>query len=70
MIKYWIGHVPTRDDFGQTIKDVFVDGKTKFGPWAFMTPVSWRLYGVGSYGTGYGQRYVKTAAGKWMKVEG
>jgi hypothetical protein len=68
--KYWQGHVPTLDDFGDPIKGVFVDGKTKFGPWAFMTPASWRINGVGSYGTGLGQRYVKASNGKWLKVEG
>lgn len=68
--KYWQGHVPERDDFGDTIKGVFVDGKTKQGPWAFMTPASWRQNGVGRYGTGLGQRYVKAASGRWLKVEG
>jgi hypothetical protein len=68
--KYWMGQVPTLDDFGDAIKNVFIDGKTKYGPWAFMTPSSWRQNGVGTYGTGFGQRYVKAANGKWMKVEG
>jgi hypothetical protein len=69
-VRYWTGDVPAEDDFGVEIKDVFVDGRTVQGPWAFMAPASWRMYGVGAYGTGYGQRYVKAANGKWMKVEG
>lgn len=69
-VKYWAGKVPEKDNFGDVIKDVFVDGRTKMGLWATMSPMSWRMYGVGSYGVGHGQRYVKAASGKWMKVEG
>jgi hypothetical protein len=69
--KYWMGSsIKANDDFGNPVKDVFVDGKTKMGPWAIMSPESWRIYGVGSYGTGYGQRYCKTHDGRWLKVEG
>lgn len=68
--KYWIGDVSSQDDFGKPIKGVFVDGKTRMGPWAIMSPESFRIHGVGKYGTGYGQRYVKGASGKWVKVEG
>lgn len=68
--KYWTGHIGERDDFEQPIKDIFVDGKTKQGQWAIMSPASWRMYGVGTYGTGFGQRYAKTASGKWLKIEG
>jgi hypothetical protein len=68
--KYWVGSVPEFDDFGLPIVDVFVDGKTVQGPWAMMTPYSYRLHGVGRYGTGFGQRYVKTETGRWIKTEG
>lgn len=34
----------------------FVDGKTKFGPWALMCPKHFKQYGVG-LGTGKGQKY-------------
>ena len=34
-----------------------------------MTPASHDYYGRG-LGTGYGQKYMKQADGKWLKVEG
>jgi hypothetical protein len=64
-----MGNVPTCDDFKKPIEDEFVDGKTRMGPWAFMTPSSYRMYGVG-LGLGRGQRYEKQDDGKWLKVEG
>jgi hypothetical protein len=67
--KYWIGCVPEKDDFGMPINGEFIDGKTKQGPWAYMTPASWKKHGVGALGTGFGQRYEKTGD-KWLKVEG
>jgi hypothetical protein len=71
MIKrYWMGEVKSRDDFGLTIANVMIDGKTKHGPWAIMTPTSWRQHGVGKLGTGYGQKYEKQADGRFLKVEG
>ncbi len=68
--KYWYGEVGQVDDFNSTINGEIIDGKTRQGPWALMTPQSWRLHGVGKLGTGYGQRYQKQADGKWLKVEG
>jgi hypothetical protein len=68
--KFWQGHVADRDDFGNPIKNVFVDGKTKVGQWAIMSPSSWRIHGVGRLGLGYGQRYCKTNDGQWIKTEG
>lgn len=71
MIKrYWMGDVPTKDDFDATIVDEFIDGKTRMGPWALMTLATWRRLGVGRLGVGYGQRYQKQPDGKWLKVEG
>lgn len=68
--RYWAGKVPSRDDFGGTITNEFVDGKSRRGPWGFFNPDSWDSYGVGRLGTGYGQRYTKLADGRWLKVEG
>jgi hypothetical protein len=67
--KYWLGHPPGVDSFGKTIYDVFIDGKTTEGPWAFMTPLSFELYGMG-LGTGLGQKYKKQDDGKWLKIGG
>jgi hypothetical protein len=70
--KFWCGRVPERDDFGDRIEDEFIDGKTRYGPWATMTPRSWRIEGVSTapLGPGYGQRYKRQANGRWLKVEG
>jgi hypothetical protein len=68
--RYWVGKVSTHDDFDVEIGDTFIDGRTMAGPWAIMTPSTWRMYGVGRFGTGYGQMYMKQDDGKWMKVEG
>jgi hypothetical protein len=46
-----------------------IDGKTREGPWANMTPESWRKHGVGQFCTGYGQRYQKQPDGKWLEVD-
>jgi hypothetical protein len=68
--KYWAGAVPPNDDFGDPIEDEFIDGKTIHGPWATMTPRSWRKHGVSSLGTGRGQYYEKQKDGRWLKVQG
>jgi hypothetical protein len=69
--RYWMGDVGRYDDFGRVIEDEFIDGVTFGGPWAIMTPQSWRKQGSGRVlGTGRGQRYKKQADGKWLKVEG
>jgi hypothetical protein len=69
MSKYWQGSTRSTDDFGRPITTEFVDGKTVMGPWASMAPESFRIFGVG-LGNGRGQRYVKQADGRWLKVEG
>lgn len=66
---YWTGPVGTADDFGIKITDTIIDGKTTMGPWALMTPETHARMGCG-LGTGRGQKYVKQADGKWLKVEG
>jgi len=68
--QYWLSPVGKEDDFGDAITDQIIDGKTKFGPWALMTPASWEENGVGRLGTGFGQRYELQSNGKWLKVEG
>lgn len=67
---YWRSPVGERDDFNALIEGTIIDGKTVMGPWALMSPASWRAYGVGRLGTGLGQKYEKQPDGKWLKVEG
>lgn len=69
--RYWAGQVPPRDDFNTPITDEFIDGRVKgASTWGFFNPVNWAKYGCGLLGTGYGQRYVKQANGRFLKVEG
>lgn len=67
---YWLTTVPSHDDFRQPIRDVFIDGRSRMGPWGLFTPDSWRYYGTGRLGVGWGQRYVRQDDGRWLKVEG
>jgi hypothetical protein len=68
--RYWMGTgIGPNDDFGKPIADEFVDGKTRMGPWAIMSPSSHRMQGLG-LGLGKGQRYKKQQDGRWLKVEG
>lgn len=69
---YWLSPVGVKDDFGDTVGNVIIDGKTSFGPWALMTEKSWALYSGtnGKLGLGLGQKYVRQPDGKWLKVEG
>jgi len=67
--KYWSGGINIKDDFGDPIKEVFIDGATIHGPWAIMTPESHEMFGCG-LGTGKGQKYIKQSDGQWLKVEG
>lgn len=72
MKKYWSSNVPKVDDFGDEITDVFIDGKSRQGPWGFFTPASYKQYGAypERLGTGIGQKYQKQTDGKWLKIEG
>ena len=65
----WLSPVPECDDWDSPIADVFIDGRTKMGPYAIMTPASHKAYGVG-LGLGKGQKYKKQPSGKWEKIEG
>ncbi len=69
MKRYWMGPVPTVDDFGYPVEKEFIDGATTRGPGAIMTPARHTIYGRG-LGTGRGQRYQLQADGRWLKVEG
>lgn len=51
------------------ITSVFIDGKTKFGPWADMCLNCHTIHGVG-LGLGRGQKYELQPDGKYRKVEG
>ena len=68
--KHWMGSVRATDDFDQPITNAFYDGKTVMGPWAMMSPASWKKYGLNQTGTGYAQKYEKQPDGKWLKTEG
>jgi hypothetical protein len=65
-----MGHIGDEDDFGSPINEEFIDGKTRMGPWANMSPESWKRFGLGRLGLGLGQRYRKQSDGKWLKIEG
>lgn len=67
--KFWSGEVPAKDAFGQPITEEFIDGKTIYGPWAIMSPKSFRERGLG-LGLGRGQRYQRQSDNRWLKVEG
>jgi hypothetical protein len=68
--RYWNGEIDSKDDFGVTITKTFVDGATRHGPWAIMSPKSWKTHGVARLGTGFGQMYEKQSDGRWLKVSG
>jgi hypothetical protein len=68
--KFWVGELPDVDDFEKPYTDVMYDGKTKMGYWANMNEKSWKMYGCGQLGTGYGQKYRRTPEGNWIKVAG
>lgn len=66
--KFWLGSTPTKCDLCKSaITDFFVDGKTKFGPWAIMCLECYNELAVG-LGTGRGQLYKLCESGKWVKV--
>lgn len=57
--KRWTSPIPKNCDFcHKSLKDekVFVDGRTRSGPWAIMCSVCYDTVGVG-IGTGKGQAY-------------
>jgi hypothetical protein len=62
------------DDFGaaftKSIGEIVYDAKTIHGPWAMMTQASYDSNGMGTLGTGYGQKYMRDEHGHLNKVEG
>lgn len=69
--KYWTGSLPLVDDFGIPYRNLMFDGRTKQGPWAKMSEVSWKRFGCGKLGTGYGQKYERILnTNNWLKIEG
>ena len=63
----WVGRTPTACDLcNKPIINVFIDGRTSFGPWANMCPECHVKFGVG-LGTGRGQRYERDADGSWRQ---
>ena len=69
-VQYWLSPLGELDDFGVPYGNVMYDAATTQGPWANMSQSSWRRYGRGKLGLGYGQKYEKQSNGRWMKVEG
>lgn len=69
MATYWTAHVGGFDDFDRPIKDKIIDGKTKHGPWAIMTPETHDIEGFG-FGIGIGQLYELQPDGKWLLTKG
>ena len=60
--RYWVGDAPAACDLCHaTLTSVFVDGRTKHGPWANMCPRCHASAGCG-LGLGKGQKYTKQAA--------
>ena len=78
MERYWNGSTPQcdthNDGVGAKIEAkegaVFIDGKTRMGPWACMCKDCHSRFGFG-LGQGKGQKYKYRAAdAKWVKIEG
>ena len=69
--KYWCGSKPESCDICMSkISDMFIDGRTVYGPWANMCPACYQQVGVG-LGTGKGQKYkLEPDTCKFYKVEG
>ena len=79
MSRYLSAEKLHQDDFGDTFTkqegEVVYDACTRgrngrAGPWATMTQRSYDMNGMGRLGTGFGQKYVRNAAGELHKVEG
>jgi len=74
MTRYISAEKMSKDDFGveftNQVGEIIYDAKTKMGPWATMTEMSFQIYGLGKLGQGYGQKYRRNEAGELHKVEG
>lgn len=67
--RYWLGADNECNLCQAQLTDFLIDGATRMGPWAVMCPTCHGKFGRG-LGTGLGQRYGKTAEGRWLKVAG
>lgn len=67
---FWSGDVNCDFNKSHDTHLVFIDGKTKMGPWAGMCESCFRRYGFGRYGTGFAQRYERQADDRYLKVDG
>ena len=68
--RFWIGSPPDACDIcAAVLVGIFIDGRTRMGPWANMCNTCHRQYGCG-LGTGCGQKYQLQDDGRWMKVAG
>lgn len=57
MKKKWLGPRPTSCELCTLpLEKEFIDGATRFGPWAIMDPKCHKKHGRG-LGLGFGQRY-------------
>lgn len=74
MTRYLSAEKMSKDDFDVPFTneegEIVYDAKTKMGPWATMTEMSWQFYGAGRLGQGFGQKYRRNAAGELHKIEG
>jgi len=79
MTRYLSAEKLHNDDFGDPFTkkegEVVYDATTRghngrSGPWATMTQKSYDIHGAQRLGTGFGQKYVRNAAGEFHKVEG
>ena len=74
MTRYFSAEKMDKDDFGVPFTkekgEVVYDAKTKQGPWATMTEISYQFHGVPKLGLGFGQKYVRNEAGGLHKVAG
>lgn len=73
MTRYFSAERRHQDDFGDTFTkqegEIVYDARTRSGPWATMTQRSFDMNSMGRLGTGFGQKYVRNAAGELHKVE-
>lgn len=55
--KKWLSPAPTHCQLcEETLKGSFIDGRTRFGPWAIMC-ITCHLFDGAGLGTGHGQKY-------------
>jgi len=69
MAKQWMGTPPIECDLCRSkIKDKFVDGATRQGPWGCLCQICHKTQGVG-LGMGKGQMY-QLQGKNWVKIGG